>query len=255
MKSGGERRFDLVVGADDLHSTVRRLAFGPQDRFEKRLGYIVAVFEADGYRPRDVDAYVTYNEADRMVGRVSLRDDKTLFLFVFVDTGAPLPDLATRKARLRAEFGSSGWECPRILAALDAAGELYVDRVSQIRVPRWSCGRIALTGDAVYCVSLLAGQGSALAITGAYVLAGELAKTNGRHGEAFASYENILRDFIDRKQQSAERFASTFVPKTRLGLRFRNLVIKAAAIPGISRLTFGRDIIDNLRLPDYHWPY
>jgi 2-polyprenyl-6-methoxyphenol hydroxylase-like FAD-dependent oxidoreductase len=136
--------FDLVIGADGLHSTVRRLAFGPQDRFEKRLGYIVAVFEADGYQPRDVDVYVTYSEPGRMAGRVSLRYDKRLFLFVFVDT-------------------------------------------------------------------------------------------------------------VDRKQQSAERFSSAFAPKTRLGLRFRNLVIKAAAIPA-SRLTLGRDIVDNLRLPDYYWP-
>jgi 2-polyprenyl-6-methoxyphenol hydroxylase-like FAD-dependent oxidoreductase len=103
-------------------------------------------------------------------------------------------------------------------------------------------------------VSLVAGQGSALAMTGAYVLAGELAKAGGRHDEAFANYENILRDFIHRKQQGAERFASAFAPKTRLGLRFRNLVIKTAAIPGVARLTFGRYIVDSLRLPDYHWP-
>jgi 2-polyprenyl-6-methoxyphenol hydroxylase-like FAD-dependent oxidoreductase len=103
-------------------------------------------------------------------------------------------------------------------------------------------------------VSLVAGQGSALAMTGAYVLAGELAKAGGRHDEAFANYENILRDFIHRKQQGAERFASAFAPKTRLGLRFRNLVINAAAIPAVARFTFGRDIVDSLHLPDYHWP-
>ena len=254
LKSGSERQFDLVVGADGLHSTVRRLAFGPQDRFEKRLGYVVAVFEASGYRPRNEDVYVTYSEPGRMVGRVSLRDDKTLILFIFTDDGdTPMHDLAAQKALLRAEFGGSGWECSHVLAALDAAGEIYVDRVSQIRMPRWSRGRIALVGDAAYCVSLVAGQGSALAMTGAYVLAGELAKAEGRHDEAFANYEKILRDFIARKQQGAERFASAFAPKTRLGLRFRNLVVKAAAIPGVARLTFGRDIIDSLRLPDYHW--
>ncbi len=120
-------------------------------------------------------------------------------------------------------------------------------------MPRWSRGRIALVGDAAYCVSLAAGQGSALAMTGAYVLAGELAKADGRCAEAFNSYEGVLRDFLTRKQQGAERFAAALAPKTRFGLWFRNLVVKAAAIPGVARFTFGRDIIDSLRLPDYHW--
>ena len=255
LKSGGERQFDLVIGADGLHSAVRRLAFGPQDRFEKRLGYMVAAFEANGYRPRNDDVYVAYNEPGRMVGRVSLRDDKALILFVFADDGGPpVHDLTEQKSRLHEEFGGSGWECRRILAALDASPELYIDRVSQIRMPQWSRGRIALVGDAAYCVSLFAGQGSALAMTGAYILAGELANAGDRHDKAFANYEKILRDFIGGKQQGAERFASAFAPRTRLGLWFRNLVIKTAAIPGLARLTFGRDIVDSLRLPDYHWP-
>jgi 2-polyprenyl-6-methoxyphenol hydroxylase-like FAD-dependent oxidoreductase len=254
LKSGGERHFDLVVGADGLHSAVRRLAFGSQERFEKRLGYVVAAFEAERYRPREEDVYVTYSEPGRMVGRVSLRDDKTLILFVFADGAAPMHERAAQKAALHKEFGGGGWECPGILAALDKADEVYIDRVSQIRMPQWSRGRIALVGDAAYCVSLAAGQGSALAMVGAYVLAGELAKADGRYPEAFANYEAILRDFMNRKQRGAERFASAFAPKTQFGLWFRNLVIKAAAMPGIARLTFGRDIIDSLRLPNYHWP-
>ncbi|MGH9550222.1 MAG: hypothetical protein ACRD3W_12645, partial [Terriglobales bacterium] len=95
----------------------------------------------------------------------------------------------------------------------------------------------------------------ALAMTGAYVLAGELAKAAGRHDIAFADYEKLLRGFIEKKQQGAERFASAFAPKTRLGLFFRNQVVRAAAIPGLARLTFGRDILDTLQLPDYRWPH
>jgi 2-polyprenyl-6-methoxyphenol hydroxylase-like FAD-dependent oxidoreductase len=91
-------------------------------------------------------------------------------------------------------------------------------------------------------------------MTGAYILAGELAKAAGQHDTAFANYEKLLRSFVEKKQRGAERFASAFAPKTRLGLFFRNQVIKAAAIPGFARLTFGRDIIDMLQLPDYQWP-
>jgi 2-polyprenyl-6-methoxyphenol hydroxylase-like FAD-dependent oxidoreductase len=256
LNSGAERRFDFVVGADGLHSGVRRLMFGPQERFEKRLGYVVAAFEAPGYRPRNEDAYVMYNESGRMIGRVSLRDDKTLFLFVFADDAdTPIHDLAAQKRLLRSKFAKSQWECRRILDALDDAPELYFDRVSQIRMEHWSCGRVALVGDAAYCVSLLAGQGSALAMTGAYILAGELAKAGGQHDIAFANYEKLLRGFVEKKQRGAERFASAFAPKTRLGLFFRNQVIKMTAIPRFARLTFGGDIIDTLELPDYHWPH
>ena len=91
----------------------------------------------------------------------------------------------------------------------------------------------------------MAGQGSALAMMGAYVLAGELAKAEGQHEIAFPSYEKLLRGFVEKKQQGAERFASAFAPKTRLGLFFRNQVIRAAAIPGLARLTFGRSILDS----------
>jgi 2-polyprenyl-6-methoxyphenol hydroxylase-like FAD-dependent oxidoreductase len=85
------------------------------------------------------------------------------------------------------------------------------------------------------------------------VLAGELAKSSG-YAEAFANYEKVLRSFIEGKQRGAERFAGAFAPKTRWGLFLRNQVIRAARIPGVARLSFGRDIIDRLRLPEYSWP-
>ena len=257
FKHANERLFDLVIGADGLHSSVRKLAFGPQDRFEKQLGYAVAAFEVSGYRPRDDDVYVIYGEPGRMLGRFALHDDRTLFLFVFADDVVALPgmfDLSAQKAILRERFGGGKWECPRILSELDRTQSFYFDRVSQIKMETWSRGRIALVGDAAFCVSLMAGQGSALAMTAAYVLAGELSKAAGRYEEAFGNYELRLRAYVTSKQQGAERFSAAFAPRTQWGLFLRNQVIKTCAIPGLARLAFGRDIIDTLQLPEYDWP-
>jgi 2-polyprenyl-6-methoxyphenol hydroxylase-like FAD-dependent oxidoreductase len=251
FKAGNARRFDLVIGADGLHSNVRRLAFGPQDRFEKPLGYMVAAFEVRGYRPRNENVYVVYCEPGRMLGRVALHDDRTLFLFVFAADLGPMLDLHAQKAILREWFGAGRWECSDILAELDRTEDLYFDRVSQVRMGSWSRGRVALIGDAAFCVSLMGGQGSALAMTAAYVLAGELATARGRHEEAFHRYEGLLRDYIALKQRGAERFAAAFAPKTRWGLSFRNQVIRAFAIPGLAKFAFGRDLIDRLQLPAY----
>jgi 2-polyprenyl-6-methoxyphenol hydroxylase-like FAD-dependent oxidoreductase len=252
LRRSGERRFDLVIGADGLHSTVRKLAFGSEPRFEKDLGYVVAAFEARGYRPRDEDVYLIYGQPGRMVGRFTLRDDRTLFLFVFAASGASLPSTVDQqKAALRQRYAAGGWECPSILAELDRATELYFDRVSQIRMRSWSQGRIALIGDAAFCISLLAGQGSALAMISAYVLAGELANAGGRYQQAFSNYEARLRPFIETKQRGAERFAGALAPMTSWGLSFRNQVIRAFAIPGLAKLAVGREIIDTLQLPDY----
>ena len=121
-----------------------------------------------------------------MLGRFALHDDGTLFLFVFAfDRSVPVIDVATQKAILRERFGDGTWECPRILDELNRTKSLYFDRVSQIKMQHWSRGRIALVGDAASCVSLMAGQGSALAITAAYIMAGELVRAAGRHEEAF----------------------------------------------------------------------
>lgn len=255
FKHGGERQFDLVIGADGLHSQVRRLVFGPEPEFEKKLGYAFAAFEMPGYRPRDEDIYVMYGRPGQMLGRFTLHGDRTLSLFLFATGDESIPDtLEGQKEVLRNQYRDGKWECPRILDALAGMQELYFDSVSQIRMPSWSRGRIALVGDAAFCVSLLAGQGSALAMTAAYVLAGELAEADGLHEKAFSRYEAVLRTYIETKQAGAHRFAGALAPRTQWGLWFRNQVMNAFAIPGVARLTAGREIMDTLRLPEYRWP-
>ncbi len=246
------RRFDLVIGADGLHSGVRELVFGPESCFETDLGYAIAAFEVEGYRPRDDDVYVVHNKLGAMVGRVALREDRTLFLLIFTSEKGEAPqDVGAQKSLLRKRYRNGGWECAEILDRLDAAPDLYFDRVSQIRMERWSKGRVALVGDAAFCVSLAAGQGSALAMTAAYALAGELIKASGSHEPAFRAYETLLRPYIAVKQAGAERFSSAFAPRTEWGLKARNLIVNALALPGVARLVIGRGLVNSLSLPDY----
>ena len=255
FERGQTRRFDLVIGADGLHSAVRSLAFGPQEKYENKLGYTVAAFEAPGYRPRDEDAYVVYEKPGRQVGRFALHDDSTLFLFVLahdIDHPSYPRAVDAQKLFLRNAFAKDGWELPQILAELNGCAELYFDRVSQIRMDAWSRGRVGLIGDAAFCVSLLAGQGAALAMTAAYVLAEELAAANGAYEAAFRRYEQLLRPYIAGKQRAAVRFASSFAPKTRLGLAIRHVAMNAFRISTIAKFAIGRDLVaDQFKLPHY----
>ena len=246
------RDFDLVIGADGLHSNVRRLTFGPESDVEHYLGCLVAACVVEGYRPRDELVYVTYSRPGRSVARFSLRGDRTLFLFVFrSDQGHDPGELDARKALLWCEFGDAGWECKQILAAVDDADDLYFDVVSQIRMDRWSRGRVALIGDAAACVSLLAGEGTGLAMTGAYVLAGELLCARGDHQRAFQAYQTRMRPFVEGKQASAEKLIPVFATKTELGIRFRHLVMRAMNFHLLGDLLVARSLRDDVELPDY----
>ena len=248
------RNFDIVIGADGLHSVVRKLVFGKQDRFEKYLGYMVAAFTVNGYRPREEDAYVSYSLPRKQVARFAMRNDRTMFLFVFADEKdrrIESQDTNTHKDMLRAEFRSAGWECPNILAAMDSCDEIYFDRVSQIQLDTWSQERVGLIGDAAFCLSLLAGQGAALAMIAAYVLAGELSRVASQPKEAFRRYQQQLQPFIKGKQNAAAQFASSFAPKTQLGLFLRNQITKAFKLPFVPKFAMGPSLLDRIELPDF----
>jgi 2-polyprenyl-6-methoxyphenol hydroxylase-like FAD-dependent oxidoreductase len=248
--SGTTRDFDLVIGAGGLHSPVRRLVFGPEERFEKYLGITVAAFEIEAYRPRDELVALMYTKVGYQVTRLSLRDDSTMFLLTVVDDGriASL-DADGQRAAFHARLADGKWEIPAILARMDDAKTFYCDRVSQIRMPAWTRGRVAVLGDAAACVSLLAGQGSALAMVEAYVLAAELAEARGNHAQAFARYEQSLMPFLRSKQKAAVRLAPAFAPRSGVQLFVRNSVLKLFNLPFVAKLAMGNSLRDAIALP------
>lgn len=255
LTRGGERRFDLVVGADGLHSAIRRSVFGPESGFERRLGLAVAVFDVTGYRPRDELVAVSRTQVGGQALRLSLDDDVSMFVFTFRnDAPIPLDDVEAQKALLRNSVGALGMldgEVPSILSTLPRARTFYLDSASQIRMPSWSKGRIVLVGDAAAAPSLLAGQGTALAMIEAYVLAAELQAAAGAHEEAFAAYERRLSAFVRSKQDGATRLGGAFAPTSRPGLWFRNTVMRLMTMNWVTDLAVGRSLRDRIDLPEF----
>ncbi|SCL52081.1 2-polyprenyl-6-methoxyphenol hydroxylase [Micromonospora eburnea] len=225
---GEPRRFDLVVGADGLHSAVRRLAFGPEARYVRHLGVWVAGMSLRGPAddPHDV---LLYNTPGRLASVHPARGD-AMAAFIFrgpmVD-GLDHRDLARHKRLVvEAYQDERGWRVPELLDRVRAADDLYFDSVSQVHLPRWSRGRIVLVGDAASCVSLF-GEGSSLAIAGAHTLAEALAA--GGYGAAFRRYETVHRRRTEPKRRAARYVAGLLVPRTRIGLATRNATARVFA--------------------------
>ena len=253
LNDGTKEKFDLVIGADGLHSHIRACVFGPASDYEISMGASVAAFRLKDYQPREELVYVSHIMAGRQIARFSMRDDETLFLFVFrTELMQSIPqNEAQEKTMLRTLFADSGWEANTILQRMEEVSDIYFDNVSQIKMPEWTKGRVALVGDSAACASLLAGEGTGLAMTEAYVLAGELYRANGDHIVAFAQYHKKLAAFLAGKQKSAAAMVGFFAPKNKFQAALYRLVIKSSAIPFIGNAIIRRTMHDDFILPDY----
>ncbi|MGB9279873.1 MAG: FAD-dependent monooxygenase [Pseudonocardiaceae bacterium] len=235
------RRFDLAIGADGLHSAVRGMVFGPEADCVRHLGLYVATLPL--HRPAtDPNTVVMYNTPGRAVAVHPVRGDAGA---AFIFRGSAIPGLDHRdtgwhKRIVLDAYRDGGWELPDLLDRLRAAPEVYFDSVSQLRLPTWSQGRVALLGDAAASLSLF-GDGSSLAMIGALTLAEALAATPDDHGTAFRAYEKRHRVLANSRQRGHHAAGALLVPATRTGITVRNLAARLFPRSNSRRVSIGQE--------------
>jgi 2-polyprenyl-6-methoxyphenol hydroxylase-like FAD-dependent oxidoreductase len=201
--SGGRRRFNLVVGADGLHSALRAMVFGPREQFVRHLGLVLAYYTVPNEFGLD-RWLIDYQEAGRSAGLRPVHDATraiAMLSFPSPDFDIDHRDVEAQKQLLREQMTGFGWQTERILAHLDDTPDFYLDQVAQVVMHRWSIGRVGLIGDAAFSASPMSGAGTGLAQVGAYLLAGELAAADWNPEAGFAGYERRMRSYVEANQE------------------------------------------------------
>ncbi|MFF5205025.1 FAD-dependent monooxygenase [Streptosporangium sp. NPDC000396] len=236
---GRTELFDLVVGADGLRSTTRALAFGPDDQFVRDMGYYVSVFSVPNHLGLDREE-LTYVGPGRTALTYSTAREagaRAMFLFSSEPLSYDHRDRAEQERLLTAAYAGEGWELPRLLRAVSDSPDFLFDSLSQVHMDRWSAGRVVLLGDAAHCASPASGQGTSLALVGAYVLATELAAAGGDHTAAFDAYERRMRPFVGENQKLGPANIKRMVMASRIQVRVSMVMLSLMArLPGKDRM-------------------
>jgi 2-polyprenyl-6-methoxyphenol hydroxylase-like FAD-dependent oxidoreductase len=201
--SGDRRRFDLVIGADGLHSALRAMVFGPREQFVRHLGLVLAFYTVPNEFGLD-RWMLDYHEAGRSAGLRPIRDASRAIAMV----SFPAPtfdidyrDVDAQKGLVREQMAGVGWLTPKILAHLDSTPDFYLDQVAQVVMDRWHLGRVGLAGDAAFSASPMSGAGTGLALVGAYLLAGELAAADWDPEAGFTGYQARMQSYVEANQE------------------------------------------------------
>jgi 2-polyprenyl-6-methoxyphenol hydroxylase-like FAD-dependent oxidoreductase len=245
----GSQTFDLVIGADGLHSGVRRLVFGPERDHVKHLGYHIAGWDLANDRGYGT-TQTQYNVPGRMAAVSADLSDPSKAGALFVFAGPPVDvdwrDLDRQKRLIAEAFAGMRWHVPHLLDTLREVDEMYFDSISRVHAPRWTKGRVALLGDAAWGVTL-GGMGVGTAVVGAYVLAGELAR--GDHQAALAAYEQRMRGYAGRWQKGASP-GQFLAPSNAALLWLRNAMFSTKAVQKLMVAGTTR-LASDVALPDY----
>jgi 2-polyprenyl-6-methoxyphenol hydroxylase-like FAD-dependent oxidoreductase len=234
---GAPREFDLVIGADGQHSAIRELTMGPECGLTHHLGAYLSIYTVDNLLGL-CDQAVLYNEPGRAAAMFTVRGNqraKVVLLFRSPPLEIDFGDPAAQYDVLRRRFAGMGWHTGRLIESMSDAYDFYFDEMSQVRLPRWSTGRVALLGDAAFGPSPMSGQGTSLALIGGFLLAHHLGAQPDL-AVAFDLWENEFRPNVELNQALAADGMSTLLPASRLAILARNQMMRV--LPLLAR--FGR---------------
>jgi len=238
LASGRTGRYDVVVGADGLRSRTRNLVLGPDERHVVDLGYYVAVATVPNRLGLDREEVTYVGPGRTALVYATAREEGARAMFLWSSGPLGHRDLgrADRERLLADAYAGEGWEVPGLLADVPASPDLLFDSLSQVRAERWSAGRTVLLGDAAYCASAASGQGTSLALVGAYVLAAAL-DTHDDPAGAFAAYERRMRPFVAANQALGPANIKRMVVGTRGQVRASLAMLRVMdRLPGKDRM-------------------